>query len=165
MITKQLKLVAMLFLAALVMVSCSKDDENDETSKTKKEYLTAGNWKVTVMTISPGVNIFGTVITDMYAQMPACTKDDLIKFNNDGSIRDDEGATKCDPNDPQTTTDGTWVFSSDQNSITIDYPDDDPITMQISTLNATTFSGSYEVVEDWGSGELTYTYTITMKLQ
>ncbi len=78
----------------------------------------------------------------------------------------DEGPTKCDPNDPQTYNDGTWVLSADNKSLTIDYPDEDPISLTIGTLNATTFSGTYTIVEDFvGTGPLTYALTITMTLQ
>lgn len=162
-----LRLGILLLGLTVVFSACKKneDDDNDTPSKTNKEYLTAGFWKTTGMTIDPGVNVFGTVITDIFEQWEDCEKDDLIKFNSDGSITDDEGATKCDTNDPQTQNDGTWVMSSDNKSVTIDYPDEDPITVDITSINDQTFKGSYTAVEDFGSGPITYTYTVTMKRQ
>ena len=127
----------------IFMSSCSKDEDSpEEVAKTTTEYLTAGNWKTTAMTISPGLNFGGVEITDFYAQFEACEKDDLTKFNTDGTITDDEGATKCDPNDPQTTNDGTWVLSADNSSVTIGYPDEDPITMNIVQLDGSVFKGN-----------------------
>lgn len=152
-------LVAMAF----VFTSCKKDDDDDPStnSKTNEEYLTSGYWKITAMTIDPGVSIGGTTITDIFSQFPPCAKDDLIKFNSNGTITDDEGATKCDINDPQTTNDGTWVLSQDKKSVTVDYPDEDAFTMTFIEISDTKMKGSYTAVEDWGSGPLTYTYTVT----
>ncbi|MCF8367689.1 MAG: lipocalin family protein [Bacteroidales bacterium] len=163
----KIKLLGLLSFAVILLSSCSKSDDEPagDTPKTTTEKLTSGNWKVTAMTIDPGINFFGTIYTDFYAQMEACEKDDLIKFNSNGTITDDEGATKCDANDPQATTEGTWVLSADNSQLTIDYPDEDPITMTIITLNATTFKGSYTIMEDFGEGIQTYTLTTTMSLQ
>ena len=163
-----LKTFGLLSLVLIIGLSaCKKDESTPATpaSKTPTEYLTAGFWKTTAMTIDPGINFNGTVITDFYAQMPACSKDDITRFNTNGTITDDEGATKCDANDPQTTNDGTWVMSADNASVTINYPDEDPITFVFSTLNETTLSGTYTVVADLGAGPLTYAYTVTMTLQ
>ncbi len=156
-----------LFSMIFIFTACKKDENDDSSTSTKtvKEYLTAGYWKVTGMTIDPGLNFGGTVITDFYSQMPDCQKDDLTKFNSDGSITDDEGATKCNPNDPQTTNDGSWVLSSDNASVTISYPNEDPMTVTIITLNDNTLKGTYTMVEDLGGGPLTYTFTITMTRQ
>ncbi|MCD4697542.1 MAG: lipocalin family protein [Bacteroidales bacterium] len=164
---KQLKLLGIFSIMAMIfLTSCSKDDDTpEEQTKTTKDYLTAGYWKTTAMTIDPGINVGGTVITDFYAQVPACSKDNISKFNTDGTITDDEGATKCDVNDPQTTNDGTWLLSADNSSVTIDYPDEDPTTLNIIQLDVSTFKGSYTLTEDLGSGLLTYTITMTMALQ
>ncbi len=163
---KTLRLMGLISLVVIFMSSCSKDDDNPtESTKTVNEYLTAGNWKVTALTIDPGVNINGVVLTDFFAQMPSCTKDDLTKFNSNGTITDDEGATKCDPNDPQTTNDGTWVLSADNTSVTMSYPGEDPTTVVISQLDGSVFKGTYTLVENFGSGLLSYTFTVTMTLQ
>ena len=164
---KIIKKIGWVSLILLLAVSaCKKDEETPaEPQKSTKDYLTAGYWKTTAMTIDPGINIGGTVITDFFAQMLPCTKDDLTRFETNGKITDDEGATKCDPNDPQTTTDGNWVLAADNKSVTISYPGEDPITVVFSTINATTLSGTYTVIEDFGSGPLTYAFTVTMALQ
>jgi hypothetical protein len=52
--------------------------------------------------------------------MDECTKDNLIKFNADKSLTRDEGASKCDPSDPQIITDSNWTFNSDESSVNID---------------------------------------------
>jgi hypothetical protein len=164
---KIIKSIGFIFLVMLLVVSaCKKDEETEaQPQKTTTDYLTAGYWKTTAMTIDPGINFGGTVITDFYAQMLPCSKDDLTRFNANGTITDDEGATKCDVNDPQTTNDGTWVLSADNKSITLTYPGEEPITIVFSTINATTLSGTYVVVEDFGSGPIVYTFSVSMTLQ
>jgi hypothetical protein len=155
-----------LFGLLVVLASCNKDDDNNTPPpKTAQEYLTAGFWKTTAMTIDPGINLGGTVITNFFAQVPDCTKDDLVRFNTNGTITDDEGPTKCDPNDPQTVNEGTWVLSADSKTLTISYPGDDPRSFEILELNNTTFKGKYTFVADFGSGILSYAVTVTMALQ
>ena len=90
-------------------------------TKTKTELLTDGSWKVTAQSINPGVDLNGdgTLDTDLYAQfVEDCTKDNFSTFKSDGSFVDDEGATKCDPTDPQTTN-GTWAFQNSESKISI----------------------------------------------
>jgi hypothetical protein len=157
------KIFGILALGLVLTLSSCKDDDDDKApSKTTKDYLTAGFWKTTAQVIDPGINFGGTVITDFFAQTPDCAKDDLVRFNTDGTITDDEGPTKCDPNDPQTMNNGTWVLSADNASLSISYPDEDPFTFQILELNDNTFKGKYTFLEDFGAGLLTYSVTVTM---
>lgn len=158
-----IKLLSLLAIASIfVLSSCKKD----ETTKSPTEYLTAGNWKVTGMTINPGIEVAGIVITDIYYLMVQdCAKDNLIKFNTDGSVTDDEGATKCSSDDPQTTTDGTWTLSTDSKTLTIYYPESDPAPATIVSLNGTKLVVTSQLLEDFGFGETNYTATITMTLQ
>ncbi|MFU8843661.1 MAG: lipocalin family protein [Bacteroidales bacterium] len=147
----------------LTLASCKDDDDDKAPSKTTKDYLTAGFWTTTSMAINPAIDFGGgMVITDYYTMMPACEQDNLIRFNADGTITDDEGATKCDPSAPQTVTEGTWQLSSDNASLTVDYPDEDPMTLVIIELNDNTFKGKYTFLEDFGFGLTTYEVTITM---
>lgn len=147
----------------LVFASCKKDDDN---SMTPEEYLTAGNWKVTGMTINPPITVLGIEYSDIYTLfVQDCDKDDLIKFNSDGTLTEDEGPTKCDPDDPQTTTDGTWTLSENGVTLTINYPGDDPEVATVKSLNGTNLVISSPITEDFGLGLNNYTATITMTLQ
>jgi len=158
-----LKIFGFMTLALVItLVSCKKDEDDQPSTQ---DYLTAGNWKTTAMTIDPAVEIGGTEFTDFYAMMPACTKDDLVRFNTDGTITEDEGETKCEPDDPQTTTDGTWELSADNTTLTLTYPDEDPIIMTINSINNTDFNATYTMTEDFGSGTEDYAVTVNMMLQ
>lgn len=157
MIVKSLGLISLLML--LAVASCKKEDPVPE--KTTKDHITAHNWKLTAQVMDPGINFNGTIITDVFVLASDCTKDDLTKFESNGSITDDEGATKCNATDPQTTTDGKWVLSSDNKTITISYPGETPTSIEILTINESTFKGKFTTVDDFGSGLITYVVTVT----
>ena len=93
--------------------------------------------------------------------MDNCTKDDLVTFNANGTITDDEGPTKCDPDDPQTTTDGTWTLT-DNTKLTIKYPEEEDTVVTITEINDTTLKGTTTITEDYGTGPITMTIVITM---
>ena len=57
--------------------------------------------------------------TDMTSQVPSCTLDDRIYFQDGGVLKTDEGATKCNASDPQTTT-GTWALVENNSKIVMD---------------------------------------------
>ena len=108
---RKLTSVIMIALLILVSISCKKDKKASNTDK-----LTGKWWINTAMTIDPAIVIGGTSITDLWGQIPPCSKDNLQKFETAGVYTMDEGATKCSGNDPQTTT-GTWSFNADETII------------------------------------------------
>ncbi len=55
---------------------------------------------------------------DIESEPVDCAKDDSYIFNKDKTSSQDEGATKCHPNDAQTKS-GTWKFSSDETILTL----------------------------------------------
>lgn len=99
-----------LFTLAVIALfpSCQKDD-NDTSGKTKTELITESNWKFSKAT-SSGFNISGF--------LDDCQKDNILRFQASSSGTVDEGATKCDPGDPQTVS-FTWNFSGDESAIHI----------------------------------------------
>lgn len=161
---------SILLIAAGSLLSNCKKDKKTETSTptpapapapTNTEKLTGKNFKMTALTVSPGFNIGGTIITDFYAQMLACVKDNTYRFNTDKTITYDEGPTKCDPTAPQTTS-GTWMWSTDEKVLTVkDDPSDPGTSYTVITNDGTTLKVSYDE-EDSG---INYTYTITWTKQ
>jgi hypothetical protein len=118
-----LSLVAILIIAGLS--SCHKDDPKP-LSKTD---LISRTWKVTGTTVN-GIDIFSST--------PACQKDDLWKFTKNGTITFDEGATKCDPSDPQTET-SNWSFTENETKIKLTSLDGSSTeTDTLTELTATT---------------------------
>jgi hypothetical protein len=146
-----LLLIVSLFLATL---SCKKDD-----TPSKKDLLTGKNWILTAETVSPAINFNGILITDLYAQMDDCTKDDISKFNADGTYTFEEGATKCDVNDPQVFDSGTWVFNSDQTILVLTSPINGTINAEIIELTSSKCVISQESTID----NIKYTITDTFQ--
>lgn len=136
----------------LAVVSCKKDDE-----KTTTELMThSDGWIIVAATVSPPIvdPTTGTSISDFYAFMDDCDKDDVMYLKTDGTYIQDEGSTKCDPSDPQTTT-GTWSLSADGKTMTIDSDTYTLISVSKSEMKVSTQL-------DLGTGT---TYTITMTLE
>lgn len=155
-----------IFAIALTMVftSCPKEDNNDisqdiATPKTTTQYLTAGAWKITALT---GIIVDGGIEIDLFAENDNCSKDDLITWNTDGTITNDQGADNCEPSDPQTTTGGSWTLSTDNKILTFHYPDEAAITLTIIEINDTTFKGTFTQEVELEEGTETYNVTITM---
>ncbi len=61
-----------------------------------------------------------TVGTDAWGEdeLDACILDDCTSYTDDGKVNFDEGATKCDPSDPQTSS-GTYSLSDDGKTLTV----------------------------------------------
>lgn len=115
---KHLKNAAALLLMTGVLftnVHCKKDEE------TKTDLLTSGQWRVTALTLTPGIDLDGDgdLDPDWYSLFEACDKDDYYVFNANGTYESNEGATKCDPDDPQTDS-GTWSFVENETKINMD---------------------------------------------
>lgn len=136
-------------IAAIAFSGCKKDSESNTDKLTDK------NWKMTALTVDPAIG----GITDVYAQIPSCSQDDLTKFLDNNSVNFDEGATKCNSSDPQTTN-GTWSWNSDETVLSI--------TESGSTESYTIISlGSSEMKAKWtdNSSGIVETYTVTFKAQ
>ena len=103
-----------------IFFSCSKDD-NDNKTKTKTELLMAGPWKYTAVVSNPAYdwNGDGNSSTDILSLMHPCEKDDLENYKASGVFEINEGATKCDPTDPQTWT-LTWELIDNETKIRFD---------------------------------------------
>lgn len=149
MIMKKI-LFATLILSSL-FIGCSKDDKEDVKQPTKTELLTAHYWQATALTVDPPLSIGGTQISDFYAQLENCSKDDLEKYNTNNTVTYDEGPTKCDPTDPQTQT-SPWSFNSDETILTINGE-----SYKVLTLTSTQLKMSFSELIDG----INYTYTAT----
>ena len=105
-----------LFLLSLALVTvgaCSKDDDDEQTSR--MELLTSAAWKYE----NAGIDNNGDGNID--SGLPGgCLEDcetyNTILFNSNGTGTVSEGASKCDPDDPQDVQ-FTWSFNSSQSSI------------------------------------------------
>lgn len=98
-------------ILALFVSSCGKD-ENPPAPKTKTELLTQNSWKFKSAFV-------GT--TDYSGSLQACQKNNILTFSTNGNGTVDEGATKCNSSDPQTTN-FTWNFQTNETILFISTP-------------------------------------------
>jgi hypothetical protein len=132
--------------AALLMLSACDDSTTGASSPTTTEgakaLLVGGKWIPAARTINPGFDMMddGHVITNVFAVEDACEHDDIMQFTADGKWSTDEGAQKCDTDDPQVSG-GNWRLSANVDSI---YMSDDgepgEIGAKLVALNASTLS-------------------------
>lgn len=163
------KYYSILFVALSIMIvtfsSCRKEDE-----KTPRDFLTDGQWKITDMELDPGIELVpGFPIKDVYdlVYTEDCQKDDLIIFNDDGTITEDEGPVKCDPNAPQSVTESTWAMNDEATTISATFFGLDSGAADILILNENIFQFSTTALPDFVSqlGIENQTIIITMMKQ
>lgn len=149
----------MLFAAAgLVAISSCKKEEEEEAKKTNTENLTASAWVMKSITANPGIDLgTGGPITDLFIFEAACSKDDTEKYNTDGTGIFDEGATKCDPADPQTDN-FTWSFANGETKLVMDKTD----TFNLVQLDGSTLKISQEIDASEFGGTPGTKHTITI---
>lgn len=105
-----------LILALIVLFSsCTKE-------KSKSE-LIIGDWQINALTIDPPQVVNNVVITDLYAQMEDCDKDNTLSFFDNKTYKADEGASNCDSLDPQNIS-GNWMFLNDESELRLIYQND-----------------------------------------
>jgi hypothetical protein len=162
-------LIVLLTLGALYLSACKDETTEDPTpTLSRSELLIAGNWQMTSGTIVPPIKIdlFGQVITisDFMEFMDSepCEKDDLIIFNTNGTITNDEGATKCDPADPQTTAGGNWALVESDAKLRM-IEDGDTTMITIQELTAKTMKGSTLFLNEGDTSTTTHTINFTFE--
>jgi hypothetical protein len=114
----RVKALFLIFSFTLILVSCSKDKDKN-ADKTKS--LTSGNWKITAMTSTPAMDWDGDGDdeTDMMGAFETCELDDYVTFKADGTGDSNQGASKCDPSDPQSSP-FEWSFEDNESKLIID---------------------------------------------
>ena len=150
--TIQLAVLLLAMTAVTTFVACKKDKDNP-AGKTKTELLTTGSWKMTAFTTNPADDFDGDgdLETNYFDYIPGCVKDDITTFKTNGTADVDEGATKCDPLDPQTES-ITWSFTNNETKVEIDGAE-----YTLVELTATTI----KVSDTYVFGTTTYTDEIT----
>jgi hypothetical protein len=155
--TQFTKKAAWIILSAAVITGCKKDDSK-ASNKTKTELLTTGSWKQTSIYFSPAVDWDGdghteNEVLNLYSP---CDRDDLMIFKTNGTVVSDEGASKCDPSDPQIIETTSWKFSDNETKIVIGDPGAEE-TAQLLELSSSVLKVKITLVE----AGVTYTQTLT----
>ena len=130
---KQLKITSILLLAIIPLFFSACSEEPTTTtpsaSNNKTALISSSPWKMTQFRVSNDNSVTWTDYTILFK---ACALDDTWSFGTNGTVTLDEGATKCDPADPQTDT-FPWSFSDNETKINLDGD-----LMDIAELSGTT---------------------------
>lgn len=147
-----------LFLGVLSFSSCNDDDDDEDPAPpTRTELLTGRNWMVEGYNIEPAIDIDGdgTQENNLIPFIAACNLDDFYDFNVDGSYTIEEGASKCDPNDPTIVQSGDWLWNSDNTRLIFEASGGGTSEAEVISITAT------EVVVEFTSVDQGVTYTET----
>lgn len=131
-------------LLALLAFSCKKKDGGDVTPKSTLELLTNGSSKTWM--VKQGIAKQNDLEVNLIASQNPCITDNLIKLYSDFTYEFSEGATKCEPTDPDLILKANWSIASDESSISIDKfiflgrSIDNPVFV-LSDVSETNFSG------------------------
>jgi hypothetical protein len=122
-----LKLKSYFLLAGIVLgvlTACKEDDPEPLKAETQAILLagqkgSSKSWKLTAASFQEGTSASTDIALD------ACILDNIYLFSNndDQSYKATEGATSCDPADPNVVEAGNWTFTLD-GEILIVLPDE-----------------------------------------
>jgi|GEM_PF-2522414 len=156
-----MRILSTLFLALLFTLSfvgCKKKDDEIST----RDALIQGRWKLTALTVEPGINTGLSVITNLYAQeafVPSYEKDDVTIFASAGTYQVEEGALKQNPTDPAINATGMWSLSSDSKALRIQETGELAQNFTLISVSKGQFKGTTPFVVQGSS--ITYTITAT----
>ena len=152
----QKKIIFITLLLVVVFASCKKDPI--APAKTRTELLLHGGvaWKITAATVDPPYPAGKTLITDFYAQLDNCDKDNTYLYSanpvtaTSGSFTE-FNPVKCGASEDSSHA-GTWSFNGDD-LVTSNG------TETILSIDETVLKTKQVI----SSGGINYTLTITYK--
>lgn len=154
-----MKIFSSLLFASLglLWISCGKDSD-PKPAETKTDLITASAW--TYQDIGADITGDGNIDVPLSSSVPACVTDNALTFKSDGTATSDEGATKCNSSDPQTST-FNWSFASSETSLVVSNNSFSALngTLKIKTLTATALT----LAKDTAVGGLPATVIVNLK--
>jgi hypothetical protein len=101
--------LSLMFASLMIMSACKKD----KSVQSNKDFISGKDcWRL-VKFESKNSDGSYTDISDQVLSQDPCNMDDCYRFYKEGNFEQNEGATKCNPDDAQVYTTGTWSLSSD----------------------------------------------------
>ncbi len=94
---KNLNKLFFLFMLTLVFAGCKKEKD---TEPTKEQIISGKNWKLTSIRATTALS--PTTPVEAIGYLPTCQTDNFLRFETNGKVTNDEGASKCPPNTQQT---------------------------------------------------------------
>ena len=139
------KIISLAFIIMIAIFSCKKEDTKPVT---KSDFLTSGTWAVTDVVSDDDGD--GTYETHDFPDFEACYRDNIYTFHSDGKWEMNEGASKCDPGDPQSDT-ALWQLINNEKDIILGVD-----TYSIVELSETTLRVKL-MYDDIRSSQVTFT--------
>lgn len=166
------KFYTLLVAAVLLVSACQKDivfPEGAGPGSGKKTGsgasgggLAGTSWRLSA-SVSSVEDSGMSIEVDLFALFPACSTDDVVTYNANGTATHDQGATKCDPSTPQSETGGKWVLSSDKKTLDVSsFPVTAGLTslkMEVLQLDAQILKVRYVTYINGPKATTTTTYT------
>lgn len=150
-----------LLIAGMLLTGCSDDDDSNNTPPpaSREQLIVAKNWVLVALNVDPA--IFNpqtqTQMSDLYPLVQPCERDNFTNFQNNGNYIVEEGATKCDPNDPNTVENGTYTWNTDRTVVVLNPAQGSSYEFRVVTLTSTEMVVEETLVEQ----NITYTITAT----
>lgn len=154
--------LAATLLAALT--ACKKDSNDPTPTPDNGPTFVGKKWSIQAMTLSPKVDLDGdgTLDDNLLVLMPDCSKDDLVIFQGDKKVTNENGSSRCDDDEPATEQTGTWEYQQAASSLRITDTDGDVQDWKVLEASGSTFKVQYTIDELTTAGQ-TYKATLTMK--
>ncbi len=123
---KSIQKSLLVFLAVIVITSCTKKETTPPTVGETNSLLLAGTkgasktWKI--ISISQSINGGAAQTATPSTGIPACEADNtfLFSYNTSQSYAQAEGASSCTSGDPTTVESGNWAFTDDGKTLLVD---------------------------------------------
>jgi lipocalin-like protein len=148
------KLTLTVFSVILILSSCKKDSNSPNGVSA---ILISGKWQITAST-SVFTIAGDTQTVDNFSLLPSCMQDNYYIFNSDGTGTTDEGTTKCDDSDPQTTSTGNWQLVNNDTQLQGGDITGTEVTADIKQLDNSTMVLEYTTDANGISSTTTTTY-------
>lgn len=151
---------AFTFSAIILLTGCSKSSDTP-SSTSARGILTSGKWQITGGNVSFSYPGIPTQTSDIDKYMSSCELDNYIIFKTDGIAATDEGATKCDPSDPQVQDNtGHWELQSNNTKLVLTDPASGlTITCDVLQLDNNTMKLQFNVTNQGATSSTTYIFT------
>jgi hypothetical protein len=147
-----------LLASLLLLGACKKEPA---LAPSKIELLTAHRWRLTAHTVT---TVVGGAITvsDNYAAIPACSRDDTFQFQADNTFLVDLGTSRCITTYFQTAY-GGWQFFANETGLNYNQylPDSFYVGYEIVELSATILHVSRTEKPDPNQNNVRYDYIYT----
>lgn len=97
--------IALLFTTFLY--SCRQKDKDPVVER--GQMLMNTRWKLVEAYANREKNGVHTTY-DIFNNLPECKKDNILRFNGNSTIEEDQGSMKCHPNDSQVVVEENWAL-------------------------------------------------------